>query len=99
MSNHYYYVFESESVCLDSITYIGNIIGYPLTSVNYEGVPNSNKQKTIVWDEPFARATDGKWVYKALSNDLIQEYPTEFGNYFDTTYPHQTEPLQSDWIA
>jgi len=94
-----YYVFDDEITCINSINYIDSVMGMPRPAY-INGVLAPNSQKTIVWDVPYQRQTDFKWVYSSLSQWVQDNYPNELGpsSSFNTNYPHQTEQFQDDWL-
>jgi len=93
-----YYVFETELVANNALSYINGIAEYPWTGINAKtGVIAENKAETLTWDTPALRL-DGKWVFQRLPESIREQYPQSMHDLFNTNYPNTIETKQLDWF-
>ena len=94
-----YYVFEDEQTAIDAEAYICEVGGVPIIGVNAAtGEPMPNATKTERWAIPQQRATDGKWVFPYVGDEMVSQYPPDIANYFETTFPNIKEEYSEDWF-
>ena len=93
-----YYVFETEQLAVDAEHFISQTGGTPIPSINpVNGEVDPDAVKTERWAIPWQRATDGKWVFPYVGDELASQYPESVRNYFSETFPHIFEEFSEDW--
>ena len=97
MSN-LYYVFEDEQTAIAAEAVICQIAGAPLIGRNAKtGLPAPDKCKTERWAIPMQRL-DEKWVFPKVPPELLDQYPQEVIDGFNSSFPYVLEECQEDWF-
>lgn len=93
-----YYVFEDEQTALTAEGAICQMAGAPLVGYNAKtGLPEPDKAKTERWAIPQQRL-DGKWVFPKIPTEILEQYPDEVIDNFNTTFPYIFEEYDSNWF-
>lgn len=92
-----YYVFETEQEALSAEMDISTIGNFPITNVDFNGVPQLDKQKTERWAIPIQRL-DGKWVFPRVPIEIAHTYPQEVLQNFAYKHNYTIEAYFDEWF-
>lgn len=93
-----YMVFETRGEAEAAEAFICRIAKTPITSRNAKtGQPDLSAIKTEKWAIPQQRL-DGKWVFPAIPDDLLNMYSVEDVNEFRSRFSFVKEEYQPDWF-
>jgi hypothetical protein len=93
-----YYVFSTEAEALAAESDIAAIGNAPVVGINAKtGQPEPAKQKTTRWAVPWQRATDQKWVFPRLPNEIRNSIDAQIASSFQASHAYTIEELDPEW--
>ena len=94
-----YYVFDDEATANGAQDYICLVAQVPIVGRNAKtGQLEPNKAKTERWAIPQQRATDGKWVFPQVPDEVTAQFPLEVAIAFNTNFPNVKEDYDDSWF-
>lgn len=92
-----YYVFDNENTAVEAEKYICTIGQLPKTSVDINKNIVMENQETERWAIPNQRL-DGKWVFPVIPNELLQTFPQNIIDNFNSSFLYVKEEFQNNWF-